>query len=177
LELKEINFVTRQFSFEASASKNSLFHIEYDKSKNISRSLIEEGWVDVASNPKWIIAKNDEPKENIHHFPIKEGLIKRNKWMFILFLSFLIYMTFSATIPILFFIASIFTNLSFQIVGSPMWIFTIISALLIWTIIPYAVIPLHRSNEKLSNTYISGPTSQLYTSSAEKKLKESGLIF
>ena len=76
--LTDVNLLTRMFSFEVGACEATEYQITYDKSQSHCQQLLEEsGWEIALSEGNWQFIKNDA--EPIRAFPVREGILKRNR--------------------------------------------------------------------------------------------------
>lgn len=76
--LADLNSWTRVFIFEKIEQAKVDFQIVYDKKENaFPQGLREAGWEDVWSEGNWTIVNNTS--DSIHLFPIREGILKRNR--------------------------------------------------------------------------------------------------
>ncbi|QKY70724.1 DUF2812 domain-containing protein [Lentibacillus sp. CBA3610] len=147
----ELNTVTRQFFFEKGEPADVTFRIQYETDE-LSSALTDDGWQDVFQHNKWHILRNGKPVQDISRFPVRDGIIKRNKIVMNIFggiflyhlLTFIIFLFISGSILLL------SEGGSFNVEGSPFWVITIAAWILMWTFVPYSAIKLYRSVKQLS---------------------------
>ncbi|MFJ7935218.1 DUF2812 domain-containing protein [Sporosarcina sp. NPDC096371] len=76
--LKDVNRMTRMFTFNRTTAEVAHFQVVYDKSQSaFPRKLEEAGWEETLSEKKWKFMKNKS--EEISIFPSREGVLKRNR--------------------------------------------------------------------------------------------------
>ncbi len=124
---KDVNRLTRIFSFEQGKRETAERRIIYDKLKgSLPNTLIDSGWKCEVTEGNWTFVKNGA--NEIYVFPSREGVLKRNRFhMYVI--SVLAVMN---SIPLLSmtitFIALLFGSAG-EIVRSPLWTITALFAL------------------------------------------------
>lgn len=77
-QLAHVNLTSRMFSFQEAACEEAEYQIVYDKSDAVlPRGLQESGWEKECTEGNWQFLKNTQ--DSIHAYPIREGILKRNK--------------------------------------------------------------------------------------------------
>ncbi|HLR02172.1 MAG TPA: DUF2812 domain-containing protein [Virgibacillus sp.] len=149
--LKKIYPITRYFVFESNKRHQDIrYHIEYSKkpSPDISTTLKKKGWERVLKTRTWYVLCNDKPPEERKTFPIRDGVIKRNRFMMYLFSGLFIY-TFLTTIVFLVMCGlMMLSGQSITIQANAFWVATIAIAIILWTLTPISTIKLYRTNHK-----------------------------
>ncbi|GAA0437449.1 hypothetical protein GCM10008983_12870 [Lentibacillus halophilus] len=143
----------RQFVFEKGEPKDVTFRIQYDKNTELPAALENDGWHLVWQHRKWQILRNDQPAYNIRMFPIRDGLMKRNKVLMYVFGSIFLYHIFTLLMPLLINGLVLMTGGSIHVVGSPFWAITIAYLIVVWGLVPYSFIKLYRSLKRLQHSH------------------------
>lgn len=123
-KLKEINRMTRMFSFTSGAFENTEYHIEYNKNKiDISQTLTNEGWSQAVMDGNWRILKNVE--KQITLYPTRDELVKRNRLHSNILTCISIYYGMQLIMPIMILLQFLFPgDTNMNIVTSPLWVLT-----------------------------------------------------
>ncbi|WP_315121204.1 DUF2812 domain-containing protein [uncultured Clostridium sp.] len=79
--LKDVNMITRVFTFEKGEGKKLTYKIccEAKGTKDIQNALKKDGWYKVCNKGKWFFITNEKEKEEIKIYPSRERLLKRIK--------------------------------------------------------------------------------------------------
>src|SRR5699024_10096787 len=92
--LKTFHTIIRMFVFERSNEQRDVrYHIEYSKKppETIPASLENNGWKQIVSAYRWYILENKQPAEERNVFPVRDGVIRRNRNMMYFFGGMFIY--------------------------------------------------------------------------------------
>ncbi|WP_042347756.1 DUF2812 domain-containing protein [Bacillus massiliigorillae] len=181
--LVEVNTWTRNFYFQKGKPTVTTYRIVYEKSKNIylSKTLLNEGWIQIAQKNHWLIVANEKPLNQVKISPVREGSIRRNKKIMYVYMSLICFiLTFFMT-NMMIMIDATPQNGEYEVVSSPMWIVTygILGLLIILFLLAiYSIIKINRANQLLINeneTIAEIPINQI-NQHHEKALEKSGKI-
>lgn len=178
-----LNRWTRCFYFEERKPEARVYRIAYEKMSSpvLPKTLQGEGWEKAGTAGKWEFSSNSQPESAIRTLPVRDGIVKHNRFLTYLFYAMLFYFT---TI-LLGFTASMFSAWVLEggsnIVESPMWIVTylfmaIILASVIFGI--YSIVKITRTNRQLQGTENVDAVSmhQHLDAETEKELKRAGRL-
>lgn len=151
-----MNRWTRCFYFRQGESKSITYRIGYNTMHgfSLSRTLVDEGWIEVLQSGKWYVISNEEPIEQIKTFSVRDGIIKRNRTIMYIFSGLLIYLTGIAIFNLSLLISSLFQDVPVEVVPSPMWILTyflLAFAIAIFVLSIYTVVVIYKTNKYLIN--------------------------
>ncbi|MDG5788966.1 DUF2812 domain-containing protein [Evansella sp. AB-P1] len=149
---------TRQFFFKEEQPSRKIYEICYDSKGNgeLPSSLKEDGWEKVVQKKKWYVMVNEKTKEEINTFSNREGIMKRNRISYFIFIGIL--GLFGLNILNLSFIFGViyFSNEPFEITveESPLWFITYsfyaLGIILIMISI-YSVVKISKTNKRLDS--------------------------
>jgi hypothetical protein len=148
----KLDTVTRLFYFkETEEIKEIQYHLEYDKEKRatIPMNLVKSGWLPVYKGTRWNVIYNENRAADIISFPVRDGIIKRNRRMMYIFAGMTLYILLTT---LLFLILSIFTlfvtggTLTFD--GNVFWISVFLFGFTLWLLAPYGVVKLYQTNKQ-----------------------------
>lgn len=149
--LKNINPVTRVFIFGKDNNAADIrYHIEYAKSHpdTVPAALQDDGWERVTRARKWYVLCNKQPTDKRRTFPVRDGIIRRNRLMLYLFGGLSVYTAFTS----LFFIVMLGLMTAFDysvtIQANAFWAVALIIGIVFWALGPYSVIRLYKTNHK-----------------------------
>jgi len=134
--LKDVNRMTRMFTFDRAAAEIAHFQVVYDKSQSaFPRKLEEAGWEETLSKKKWKFMKNKF--EEISIFPSREGVLKRNRIHFYLLTG----LTFFYVMPLLMMLITLFMVIkgAATVEPSPFWSVTVVFFLQILFVMGLAI--------------------------------------
>ncbi|WP_422124433.1 DUF2812 domain-containing protein [Planococcus sp. X10-3] len=183
LVFERLNRWTRCFYFEEREPQARIYRIAYDKMKSsvLPKTLQEEGWDQAATAGNWKFSTNSQPESVIQTSPVRDGIVKHNRFLTYLFLPMLFY--FGAIL--LNFTASMFSAWVLEggsnIVESPMWVVTyLFFAFVLGSVIfgIYSIVKITRTNKELEVTetiYTTAVIDQRDTQT-EKELKKAGRL-
>lgn len=149
--LKKINTITRMFIFEESNSAEDIrYHIEYAKSQSdtVPAALENDGWERIIRTGRWYILSNTNPPEKILTFPVRDGIIHRNRLMMYLFSSMSVYTLLTSLLFIIMLGFMLFLGYSISLQPNTFWITALIIGLSFWALAPYSTIKLYKTNHK-----------------------------
>lgn len=148
---KELNTVTRRFTFEGESLPQAMhYHIEYDKTQTdiLPTALKNDGWTDVFHHHKWYVLSNEKPVDELNCYPIRNGIIKRNRSMMYLFTGMFIYILLTSLLFIFMSGFMLYFGYSLTIEANTFWISALIIGLFLWALAPYSTIKLYKTNSK-----------------------------
>lgn len=179
-----LNRFTRCFFFRQGQSKSLTYRIGYDKTRgsSLSKSLLNEGWINVLRKGNWYVISNEKSLEQIKTSSVREGIIKRNRTIMYIFSGLLIYLTAIAIFNLVMISLTLFQNVTVEVVESPMWILTyslLVVAIAIYVLSIYSVIKINKTNKYLINEKTNKPQGGnlilgRLSKEKEKQLKLSG---
>ncbi|NEU29239.1 DUF2812 domain-containing protein [bacterium LRH843] len=178
----KMNRRTRTFFFEQGEPRNFTYRMEYDKMRReLPLSLVEEGWRTIFQSGYWSVSKNEKPYEQIKSFPVREGIIKRNRRIMYSFGAIQIYLTVIALFNLTMLGIVLFQEGSINVEESPLWIITYTflgMAITLWLLSFYSIIEINKSNKQLGSksSYRPNKTEGGLRQEEEKKLRHSGLL-
>lgn len=151
--LVNLRTVTSLFIFEKQDSYNSeplYHHIAYEKSdKNpLSSPLERDGWELAMQRSNWSILRTTKPARERKSFPVREGLIKRNRSLLYLFGGMTVYTSLTTILFLLLSGLTLFQNRMLTIEANPFWLVTLTLATLLWSIAPYCTVYLYKGNKR-----------------------------
>ncbi|MEC5425833.1 DUF2812 domain-containing protein [Virgibacillus sp. C22-A2] len=150
--LTDINTKTRQFVFEErSAPQEIHYRIEYRKAKtnNLPGPLQNEGWHSVYNHGRWHVICNEKTADKLKCYPIRDGIIKRNRFIMFLFGGMFLYITLTSFIFIILSGLTVFYfGNSLTIQANPFWITAFTIGITLWALAPYSTIKLYKTNKK-----------------------------
>lgn len=177
-----LNRWTRCFYFEERAPEARVYRIAYEKTSTpvLPKTLQAEGWEKAGTAGKWEFSSNSQPKSAIRTSPMRDGIVKHNRFLTYLFYAMLFYF-----ITILSgFTASMYSGWVLEggsnIVESPMWIVTyLVMAFVLGSVIfgIYSTVKITRTNRQLQGT--GNPAASMHQNldtHAEKDLKKAGRL-
>ncbi|SHH91293.1 DUF2812 domain-containing protein [Virgibacillus chiguensis] len=92
--LVEIKPLYRLFLFEASNQPQAIhYHIAYHKQQNHKLPLLlqQSGWGECCQRGRWYIFTNQQKTKDIHNYPVRREIIKRNRNIFYFFTALTMY--------------------------------------------------------------------------------------
>ena len=149
--LKEIHPFPRIFVFERDNKRQDVrYHIEYSKkyADKIPDALKNNGWERIVSSHKWYILCNKKPSEERRTFPIRDGIIKRNRLMMYLFSGMFMYTLLTSLLFIIMCGLMLLFDYSITLQANTFWLTTLMVGIVFWTLSPYSVIKLYKTNRK-----------------------------
>lgn len=149
--LKKIHPITRCFIFENNNRHRDIrYHIEYSKkqSPEIPDVLQKKGWERILQTRTWYVLCNDKPPEERKTFPIRDGVIKRNRIMMYVFSGMFLYTLLTTIVFLVMCGLMLFYGRSITIQANTFWMTTVVIAIIFWALAPYSTIKLYRTNHK-----------------------------
>lgn len=149
--LKNINPVTRVFIFGKDTNAADVrYHIEYarDRRDTVPAALKNDGWKRVTQAHKWYVLCNEQPTGNIKTFPIRDGIVRRNRLMLYLFSGMSAYTAFTSLLFIIMLGLMMFSGYSVTIQVNAFWIMATLIGVAFWALGPYSMIRLYKTNHK-----------------------------
>ena len=181
LMFDRLNRWTRCFHFQERKPEARIYRIAYEKlnSPELPKTLQAEGWEKAGTAGKWKFTFNSQPESAIRTSPVRDGIVKHNRFLTYLFYAMLFYFT----TMLLGFTASMYSAWVLEggsnIVESPMWIVTyLFMALILGSVIfgVYSIAKINRTNKELDgNTGGFWPVDEIDQQS-EKELKKTGRL-
>ncbi|TRM10974.1 DUF2812 domain-containing protein [Lentibacillus cibarius] len=156
----DMNTATRQFFFDKEIPEDVTFRIQYDKNAKLPVALENDGWHLVFQHRKWQVFRNDQPAQSIRTFPIRDGIIKRNRILMYVFGGVFLYHIFTFFIFLLINVLILTAGGDFHVEGSPFWVVTIAYWMVVWGLVPYSFIKLYRSLRRLKFGTRTNQTSE-----------------
>lgn len=147
--LKTIHPITRFFVFEHDDNpKDVHYHIEYAKkqSSGIPSALLDKGWERILQARKWYVLRHDKPSEKRIAFPVREGLIRRNRNMMYLFGGIFLYTFLTSLVFVIMSVLMLFFGYALTFQANAFWMTTIAITIVLWALAPYSAIKLYRRN-------------------------------
>jgi len=147
----KVDTVARLFYFtETKYIKETQYHMEYDKEKKntLPMGLVKSGWMSVYQGARWKVIYNENKVTDIISFPIRDGIIKRNRRMMYVFAGMTVYILLTT---LLFLVLTGFTlfvsggTLTFD--GNIFWVSIFLFGVLMWLLAPYGVVKLYQTNK------------------------------
>ena len=179
LVFQKLNRWTRCFYFQEREPEARVYRIAYEKisSTALPKTLQAEGWEKAGTAGKWEFAFNRQPLSAIRTSPVRDGIIKHNRFLTYLFFAMIFYfgtifMTFTASM----FSAWVLEGGS-NIVESPMWIVTyIFFAFVLGSLIfgVYSIAKITRTNKAFEKT--AAVELDQHDKLSEKELKAAGYL-
>ncbi|MFA1821106.1 DUF2812 domain-containing protein [Virgibacillus oceani] len=148
----KLDVVTRIFYFkETDDIKEIQYHLDYGKDKHdtLPMGLVKSGWLPAYQSARWNVIYNENTVADILCFPVRDGVIKRNRRMMYIFTGMTMYILLTT---LLFLILSGFTlffaggTLTFN--GNVFWISTFLVGFIIWLLAPFGVVKLYQTNKQ-----------------------------
>lgn len=150
-QLKRFHTITRIFVFEQNNECQDVrYHIEYTKNqtKTIPAALLNNGWERIISSGKWYILKNEQPSEKRKSFPVRDGIIKRNRNMMYFFSGMFIYTLLTSLLFIIMCGLMLLFNYSITFQANIFWMTTLSIGVVLWALSPYSAIKLYKTNQR-----------------------------
>lgn len=183
LIFEKLNRWTRCFYFQEREPEARVYRIAYEKmnSPALPKTLQAEGWEKVEAAGKWEFTSNRQPESTIRTSPVRDGIVRYNRFLTYLFFAMLFYFG----IILMNFTAAMFTGWVLEggrnIVESPLWIVTyLFMALVLGSVIfgIYSIVKITRTNRQLQgtkNVEAVSPSEHL-DRQTEKELKRAGRL-
>ncbi|MGM0942791.1 MAG: DUF2812 domain-containing protein [Bacillota bacterium] len=150
--LTKIRTNKRLFIFEEAQRPQRIhYHIVYDKSMDyhLSEAIQSEGWKEVCHQGNWYVLANEKPAEELRCYPVRDGIIKRNRNILYFYGGIFIYLLLTS---LLFLVLSCITIFYFGGVltfeEKPFWIATLIFGGILWLLAPFSTIRLYKTNKQ-----------------------------
>jgi hypothetical protein len=185
-QLVKLNHWTHTFYFHHSEPKMTTYRVAYDKAKNVSlsKSLSDEGWINISQSGKWSIISNEKPTNLLKTSTVRDGIINHNKKIMYIYSGILLYFTFMAIMNLTLIGVTFLQEDQIEIVDSPWWLLTyslLIVTIAVYLIGVYAVTKIIKTNKELqnegSNSTLNGNNlTKSLTKDQEKQLKRSTQI-
>lgn len=130
--LVAINLLTRIFAFEKGAPEDMVFRISHDKNPDpsLSPGMEDQGWELVLHQGRWVIAANAKPEDEIKAFPVRDGLVRRNRVLAAILGGISMYCLLTTMMALVFTLIFALKGDSVTFVSSPLWTITA----LYWTL-------------------------------------------
>jgi hypothetical protein len=150
--LIKINTKARLFYFEKTGKTEEIqYRLEYHKPHHyfLPMNLVKSGWLTAYQGTRWSVIYNENRKTDILCFPVREGIIKRNRKLMYFFTGMTVYILLTT---LMFLGLAGFTlliaggNLTFD--GSIFWISTLLVGLITWMLAPYGTVKLYQTNKQ-----------------------------
>src|SRR5699024_3456835 len=141
--LKMIHTVTRVFVFEKSDNPQDVrYHIGYSKkrSHHLPNTLREKGWQLMMTHRNWYVLANDLPPEKRKTFPVREGIVSRNRKMMYIFSGMFIYTLLTSLLFAIMCSFLLLTGYAVTIEPNAFWMATAVIGVILWTLAPYSTI-------------------------------------
>lgn len=148
---KAINTVTRQFTFEGENHPQAMhYHIEYDKTQTdiLPTALKDDGWMHVFQKNNWYVLSNEKPADELKCYPVRDGVIRRNRFMMYVFAGMFIYILLTSLFFAFMSGLMLYFGYSLTFEANTFWILALIIGLFLWTLAPYSAITLYKTNSK-----------------------------
>ncbi|WP_042220725.1 DUF2812 domain-containing protein [Oceanobacillus manasiensis] len=149
--LKTIHIVTSTFAFEEKTESNSIhYHIAYEKNEKnpLSAPLQKDGWELAIQQKSWHILRTEKSTRERRSFPVREGLIRRNRTLLYLFGAMTAYAALTTIFFLLLSGITLFFDGMLTIEANPFWLVTLTVAALLWIIAPYCTLHLYKGNKQ-----------------------------
>ncbi len=183
LVFDRLNRWTRCFYFQEREPAKRVYRIAYDKmsSSVLPKTLQSEGWEKAATVGNWEFTSNSQPKNAIRTSPVRDGIVKQNRFLTYLFYAMIAYFT----AILLNFTFAMFTGWVLEggsnIVESSMWIVTyLFMAFVLGSVIfgIYSIVKITRTNRQLQGTENVDAVfmHQQLDTQKEKELKKAGRL-
>lgn len=133
--LVHINLLTRTFAFEKGVPKDIMFQISHDKSPgpSLSPGMEAQGWEKILQLGGWLIAANAKPEDEIKGFPVRDGLVRRNRILAAILGGISMYCLLTTMMALVFTLIIALKGDPVTFVPSPLWIITVLYwALMTW---------------------------------------------
>jgi hypothetical protein len=150
--LEDIRPLKRLFIFqEGNDSQVIHYHIAYDKTKKhlFSNTLQYNGWRAVCHKGSWCILQNKRHTKDLKAFPIRDGIIKRNRKLLYFYIGLFIYLFLTT---ILFFtlisITVFFYNDTLTFSPMSFWLAVSVTSIILWLLTMYSAVRLYQTNKK-----------------------------
>ena len=179
----KLNRWTRCFYFQEREPEARIYRIAFNKinSSALPKTLQAEGWEKAVDAGKWEFTSNSEPKSAVRTSPVRDGIVRHNRFLTYLFLPMIFYF---AIILLNFTISMMSSWIQYggsNIEESSMWIVTyLFMAFVLGSVIfgVYSIIKITRTNKKLQGTENVDAVSmhQHLDTQAEKELKKAGRL-
>jgi len=143
---------TRLFYFEEMENKKEIqFHVEYNKEpcSSLPMNLVKSGWMPAYQGTRWHVIYNVNKTADILRFPVRDGIIKRNRIMLYIFAAMTVYIILTTLLFLTLSGVTIFISggtLSFD--SNIFWFGIFLAAFMIWLLAPYAVVKLYQTNKQ-----------------------------
>ncbi|CDO03819.1 hypothetical protein OPHB3_0331 [Oceanobacillus picturae] len=149
-QLVAIQTVTSSFLFEKEETSSAVhYHIAYERSEKnpLSLPLQKDGWELAIQQKNWYILRTQKPTRDRKSFPVREGLIRRNRNLLYLFGGMTAYAALTTVFFLLLSGITLYFDGMLTIEANPFWLVTLIIAILLWTIAPYCTLHLYKGNK------------------------------
>lgn len=175
LIFEKLNRWTRCFHFQEREPESRIYRIAYNKlpSSVLPKTLQDEGWEGVAAAGNWEFTANSQPESAIRTSPVRDGIVKHNRFLVYLFLAIGFYFS----VILVNFTASMLSSWieygGSNIEESPMWIVTyLFMAFALGTVIfgIYSTVKITKTNRQLEGVT---PVASRHNVQAEKEWKQS----
>ncbi|WP_200411693.1 DUF2812 domain-containing protein [Virgibacillus salexigens] len=151
-QLTEIHPSKGLFLFEAGNDPQSIhYHIGYAKSEvhSLPASISHDGWKEVCCQGNWFILSNEKPAVQLKCYPIREGIIKRNRNLLYvhgmlsvyIILTALLFLILGATTVLFYGGALSFNPFS-------LWITILIIGSILLIVAPFLTVRLYKANKQ-----------------------------
>lgn len=180
---EKLNRWSRCFHFQERKPETRVYRIAYEKMSSpvLPKTLQAEGWEIAATAGKWEFTANSQPESAIRTSPVRDGIVRHNRFITYLFFAMIIYFT----VILLNFSAAMFTGWVVEggrnVVESPMWIVTyLFMAFVLASVIfgIYSIVKITRTNKQLQGTENVDAVSvhQQLDGKTESELKRAGRL-
>lgn len=148
----KLDAVTRLFYFEEMENGQEIqFHVDYHKVPRVTlpMNLVKSGWLPAYQGRRWHVIYNENKAADIISFPVRDGIINRNRKMMYIFTGMTVYILLTTLI---FLMLSGFTlfisggSLTFE--NSAFWFSVLLAASIVWLLAPYGVVKLYQTNKQ-----------------------------
>lgn len=176
-KLSGLNRWTRQFSFEESGAEELVYHIAFNKNKGkqLSSSLKEEGWEEAVTTGPWQIAVNRREAETIRLKPSREGLIRHNRFVMLVFFGLVFYFGGMLLANASMVLSSFMQDGSLNVEPSPLWAvtYTLLGVVILTLILGiYSIVKIKKANAAMEKPALDVPLQQKHSlGKTTKRLK------
>lgn len=164
-KLSGLNRWTRQFRFEEGGAEELVYRIAFNKNKGkqLPSSLKEEGWEEGVTTGPWQIAVNRREVETIHLKPSREGLIRHNRFVMLVFFSLVFYFGGMLLANASMVLSSFMQDGSLNVEPSPLWAvtYTLLGVVILTLILGiYSIVKIKKANAAMEKPPLDVPLQQ-----------------
>lgn len=125
--LVHINLLTRTFAFQQGAPKEMQFRISHDRNPgpSLSPGMEAQGWEKILHQGRWLIAANSKPEDEIKGFPVRDGLVARNRILAAILGGISMYCLLTTMLALAFTLIFALKGGPVTFVPSPLWAITV----------------------------------------------------